>query len=42
MCGIHYRDKPPLDDDQVTHGLCDCCFHVEMEKIKKKDKDEEN
>ena len=36
ICGAEYRVKPPLDDDRVSHGLCEGCFRIEMEKIERK------
>jgi hypothetical protein len=35
ICGLQYRIKPPFDNDQVTHGLCQDCFPKEMERLKK-------
>ena len=35
VCGIQYRIKPPIDDDSVSHGLCEACFSVEIRKIRK-------
>jgi len=25
-CHIYIRDKEPLADDRITHGLCDKCY----------------
>jgi hypothetical protein len=35
ICGIQYRIKPPIDNDQVSHGLCEECFPVEIKRLKK-------
>jgi len=35
ICGIQYGEKPPFDNDQITHGLFEPCFHMEMIKIEK-------
>ena len=35
VCGIQYGEKPPFDNDQITHGLFEPCFHMEMIKIEK-------
>ena len=32
-CNILYGIKEPLDDDSETHGLCEECFDLEMQKI---------
>ena len=34
-CGILYGIKEPLEDDSETHGLCEECFPLEMQKIEK-------
>ena len=32
-CGIVYDVKPPLDQDEESHGLCDECFPIAMINI---------
>ena len=32
-CGILYSVKPPLDQDEETHGFCDECFKIVMERM---------
>ena len=33
ICGLLYGLKEPLDDDSETHGLCEECFRLEMQKL---------
>lgn len=35
LCGIQYRVKPPLEEDGISHGLCDGCFPLEMQRIER-------
>jgi len=35
ICGILYGLKEPYDNDAETGGLCDECFPLEMERLKK-------
>jgi len=35
ICGLQYRIKPPLDNNSVSHGLCEDCFPIEMERLKR-------
>lgn len=34
-CGKDMGEKPPLDDDSTTHGMCEDCFKKTMEDIDK-------
>ncbi len=33
ICGLLYGLKEPLEDDSETHGLCEECFKLEMQKL---------
>jgi len=33
-CGKIFGEKPPIKDKSKTHGFCEECFPLEMEKIK--------
>ena len=36
-CGILYDVKPPLDQDDESHGYCEICFEWIMHNLKIKE-----
>lgn len=35
ICGDHFGDKPPLDSDEETGGICPKCEPAERERVRK-------
>lgn len=35
VCNRQYRVKPPLDDPNISHGLCEECFPGELLRMKR-------
>jgi len=40
-CGKKLGEKPPYEDKEVTHGMCQNCYDKERRKRKRLKKEEE-
>jgi hypothetical protein len=39
ICGILFGLKEPYENDEETHGICEDCFPIEMERIEREVKE---
>lgn len=37
-CGKYLGKKPPLKDKSETHGICDSCLEIQLQKIEARQK----